>query len=75
MRGVLGLRVLGKGFNLIVVARKDVHFVVGGVIGSEEDEEVKKVFGLVYGVEWDVVLVGILVDLELELSVVGKQIS
>ena len=75
MRGVLGLRVLGKGFNLIVVARKDVFFVVGGVIGSEEDEEVKKVFGLVYGVEWDVVLVGILVDLELELSVVGKQIS
>ena len=75
MRGVLGLRVLGNGFNLIVVARKDVLFVVGGVIGSEEDEEVKKVFGLVYGVEWDVVLVGILVDLELELSVVGKQIS
>ena len=75
MRGVLGLRVLGKGFNLIVVARKDVLFVVGRVIGSEEDEEVKKVFGLVYCVEWDVVLVGILVDLELELSVVGKQIS
>lgn len=49
-----------------------MSFVVLRVIGSHEDQEIKEVLRLVYRIKWNVVLVGILVDLELDISVVGE---
>lgn len=65
MRRVLDLGILGKSFDMVEVGLEDVFFIVLRVIGSHEDEEIKKVFSLVYRLKWNVVLVGILVDLEL----------
>lgn len=49
--------------------------VVLRIVGSHKDEKIHKVLTLIDSKKWDVVLVGILVDLELYFPVIGKEIS